>query len=189
MKKITLLLIALSTVPMFANSANYEGVWISGDLGQAKVNGNEYIFNEGTSLDVNVGYDFNENIAIYSGLGTFKNLNNKDINHLNLGFKFGMPVSEKWSLNANMGAVSVTNSELSGKARMAIGLGLSYQITPKISTQVNYGNYRNVEIAPQTFGFENDKNINVISWGLTYSFNRPEARKHIIQQIKIHEEN
>lgn len=181
MRKTSLLFLILFTTPTLASDYN-EAFWVSGALGQAQISDNSASINKGLSIKINAGYDFSENFALYGGLGSFQNINNNSTNYLESGIKVSFPISNDWAISGNLAATSAINSEASGELQPKFGLALSYQINPKFSTQIAYDHFKDI-------GFQQNlsENVNQITLGLTYHFNRPKLVNNTIQQIKIYE--
>jgi opacity protein-like surface antigen len=186
MKTLLFFIFTTFTASALADSVDYKRdgvVWLNAAIGQAKFTDDFTLVNEGLSLKFNIGYDFTEYLAVYGGIGSFQNLANKNINYVETGLKVSLPFSNtNWSAYTTLGGTSVTNSEVSGKVQPKIGVGFSYQITPKFSTQITYDYYREIGVQQQI-----NKDIKQITWGITYFFNRPDTSNKNIQQIKIYQ--
>lgn len=184
MKK-TILILSMFTTSALANSSNFQKddvIWFSGTLGQASLSEKAITADEGLSIKLNLGYDFNENFALYSGIGSIRNVSETNINYLEMGLKLSYPINNDWAVYTAMGGTSTTSNDASGVIQPKIALGVDYQITPRFKTHITYDHLANIGVNRD---FKTD--VNQISWGLTYHFGRSQFSNKNIQQIKIYQ--
>lgn len=178
MKK-TILILSLLAAPAFADITNYKKedvVWLSGTLGQTSINNNKAL-----NVNFDLGYDFNENFALYTGLGSIRNSNSSNINYAEFGMKYTYHINDSWKVHSTLAGTSTLSNKASGIIQPKLGLGFGYKITPRFETHLTFNHLANLGLSKNL-----KKDANQITWGLTYYFGRPKIATRNIQQIKIY---
>ena len=172
----------LISASAYSNETNYnteEVMWIGGSVGTITSNNNQIINQESTNLELKVGYDFNQNFALYGSYGLSREIID---NYLSVGAQANYHFNNKWSVYGSLGGGYYLDSDASNSLKPIWGVGGSYQITPRFSSQLGFNIRNNAPL-----GNRINDDVQELYWGITYHFNRPEHVKKIIQQIKIYE--
>ncbi|MGL4666603.1 MAG: outer membrane beta-barrel protein [Saezia sp.] len=170
--------LATDTIPLSPDYRKDDMVWIGADIGKADIDTNNA--DDGYHGQFKLGYDINQYAAIYGGIGAVSVVNGENISFAQMGVKLTKPITERFSLYATLGGVSALSGDVSQQLKANLGIGASYAITPRVSTQFGFDLKKDFAINP----LENT-DVTAIYWGLTYHFDRPDTSRKVIQQINI----
>ena len=147
-------------------------------VGMAQISNNENIDSRSAqSLKFEFGYDLNANLALYTSYGFMKKFtsseNGSDANLylLDMGLKYNYAVNPKLSLFGKLGGAYIyANSQhgelfMSDNVSLALGAGLSYRLSPTVSTQFGYDYYPSLLLVDAQ-----SSRLSQVYWGLTYHF-------------------
>ena len=171
--------LAIDTTPITPDYRKDDMVWIGADIGKANIDTDNFA-NDGYHGQIKVGYDINQHVAFYGGLGGVSVIDGDNLSFAQIGVKLSAPINERVSVYAAFGGISSLNNDVSRQLKGNIGIGASYAITPQISTQIGFDIKKDIGIN----ALENT-DINSFYWGLTYHFDRPSSSRKIIQQVNI----
>ncbi|EPG0370809.1 OmpA family protein [Photobacterium damselae] len=174
-------------------SGEGHGWWIGGALGMGYVgNGDEGVFGGQTnapSVKLDAGYDFNQYVGVYGSYDFMYDLGNADMHIGTLGVKGNLPLTQKLSAFGKVGAsyIYVDGQSLghqldhlhSDSFSATAGLGLSYQITNALSTQVGADYYQNLDTT------NGHADLTQAYWGMTYKFGQPVAPAVITNEVEV----
>ncbi|ELI6449303.1 OmpA family protein [Photobacterium damselae] len=174
-------------------SGEGHGWWIGGALGMGYVgNGDEGVFGGQTnapSVKLDAGYDFNQYVGVYGSYDFMYDLGNADMHIGTLGVKGNLPLTQKLSAFGKVGAsyIYVDGQSLghqldhlhSDSFSVTAGLGLSYQITNALSTQVGADYYQNLDTT------NGHADLTQAYWGMTYKFGQPVAPAVITNEVEV----
>ncbi|MGU3237893.1 OmpA family protein [Photobacterium damselae subsp. piscicida] len=178
-------------------SGEGHGWWIGGALGMGYVgNNDEGVFGGETnapSVKLDAGYDFNQYVGVYGSYDFMYDLGNADMHIGTLGIKGNLPLTEKLSAFGKVGAsyIFADNNESGRQALDGLGhlhsdsfsatagLGLSYQITNALSTQVGADYYQNLDTT------KGHADLTQAYWGMTYKFGQPVAPAVITNEVEV----
>ncbi|MCT7947696.1 porin family protein [Shewanella septentrionalis] len=170
--------LATDTIPLSPDYRKDDMVWIGADIGKASIDTNTA--DDGYHGQVKLGYDINQYAAIYGGIGGISVIDGENISFAQMGVKLTKPLTERLSLYATLGGVSALSGDVSQQLKGNLGIGASYAITPRVSTQLGIDLKKGIAIN----SFENT-DVNTLYWGLTYHFDRPDTSRKVIQQVNI----
>ncbi|MFG0730418.1 OmpA family protein [Photobacterium damselae] len=174
-------------------SGEGHGWWIGGALGMGYVgNGDEGVFGGQTnapSVKLDAGYDFNQYVGVYGSYDFMYDLGNADMHIGTLGVKGNLPLTQKLSAFGKVGAsyIYVDGQSIghqldhlhSDSFSATAGLGLSYQITNALSTQVGADYYQNLDTT------NGHADLTQAYWGMTYKFGQPVAPAVITNEVEV----
>lgn len=174
-------------------SGEGHGWWIGGAPGMGYVgNGDEGVFGGQTnapSVKLDAGYDFNQYVGVYGSYDFMYDLGNADMHIGTLGVKGNLPLTQKLSAFGKVGAsyIYVDGQSLghqldhlhSDSFSATAGLGLSYQITNALSTQVGADYYQNLDTT------NGHADLTQAYWGMTYKFGQPVAPAVITNEVEV----
>ncbi|QSH57946.1 OmpA family protein [Photobacterium damselae subsp. damselae] len=174
-------------------SGEGHGWWIGGALGMGYVgNGDSKVFNGETnapSVKLDAGYDFNQYVGVYGSYDFMYNLGDADMHIGTLGIKGNLPLTQKLSAFGKVGASYIFVDGESAKDQFnnlhsdsfsaTAGLGLSYQITNALSTQVGADYYQNLDTT------KGHADLTQAYWGMTYKFGQPVAPAVITNEVEV----
>ncbi|MCD9467822.1 OmpA family protein [Photobacterium iliopiscarium] len=173
------------------------GFWVGGALGMAySGSADSSAFNGQTnapSTKLDAGYDFNQYVGAYASYDFMYNLGNADMHIGTLGVKGNLPLTQKLSAFGKVGA-SYIFSDNNESARSALdglghlrsdsfsataGLGLSYQITNALSTQIGADYYQNLRTS------HGHADLTQAYWGMTYKFGQPATPAVVTNTVEV----
>ncbi|HIF9097666.1 TPA: OmpA family protein [Photobacterium damselae] len=174
-------------------SGEGHGWWIGGALGMGYVgNNDEGVFGGETnapSVKLDAGYDFNQYVGVYGSYDFMYDLGNADMHIGTLGIKGNLPLTQKLSAFGKVGASYIFVDGESAKDQFnnlhsdsfsaTAGLGLSYQITNALSTQVGADYYQNLDTT------NGHADLTQAYWGMTYKFGQPVAPAVITNEVEV----
>ncbi|USR76671.1 OmpA family protein [Photobacterium damselae] len=174
-------------------SGEGHGWWIGGALGMGYVgNNDEGVFGGQTnapSVKLDAGYDFNQYVGVYGSYDFMYDLGNADMHIGTLGIKGNLPLTQKLSAFGKVGASYIFVDGESAKDQFnnlhsdsfsaTAGLGLSYQITNALSTQVGADYYQNLDTT------KGHADLTQAYWGMTYKFGQPVAPAVITNEVEV----
>ncbi|HIF9543509.1 TPA: OmpA family protein [Photobacterium damselae] len=174
-------------------SGEGHGWWIGGALGMGYVgNNDEGVFGGQTnapSVKLDAGYDFNQYVGVYGSYDFMYDLGNADMHIGTLGIKGNLPLTQKLSAFGKVGASYIFVDGESAKDQFnnlhsdsfsaTAGLGLSYQITNALSTQVGADYYQNLDTT------NGHADLTQAYWGMTYKFGQPVAPAVITNEVEV----
>lgn len=171
------------------------GFWVGGALGMGYVANADISKFAGSangqapSVKLDAGYDFNQYVGVYASYDYMHDLGNSDLNLATVGVKGNLPLTQKLSAFAKLGATYIyaddknfADNSLHMKSdsfSATGGLGLSYQITHALSTQVGADYYQNL----RTAGGHAD--LTQAYWGMTYKFGQPATPAVITNTVEV----
>ncbi|WP_318467581.1 OmpA family protein [Photobacterium leiognathi] len=175
-----------------APSYDQSGFWIGGALGMGYVgNGDAGVFNgtsEAPSVKLNAGYDFNKYFGLYGSYDYMHDLGTSDLHLATLGMKGNLPLTEKLSAFAKLGATYIYADDKdadqlwhmkSDSFSATGGLGLSYQITHALSTQIGADYYQNLRTS------KGHADLTQAYWGMTYKFGQPATPMVVTNNVEV----
>ncbi|MDC4167492.1 OmpA family protein [Photobacterium damselae] len=171
-------------------SGEGHGWWIGGALGMGYVgNGDSQVFDGQTnapSVKLDAGYDFNQYVGVYGSYDFMYDLGNADMHIGTLGVKGNLPLTQKLSAFGKVGASYIFTDGAKGLEHLhsdsfsaTAGLGLSYQITNALSTQVGADYYQNLDTT------NGHADLTQAYWGMTYKFGQPVAPAVITNEVEV----
>ena len=169
------------------------GFWVGGALGMGYVGSADSIAFGGQtsapSVKLDAGYDFNQYVGAYVSYDFMHDLGNSNLNLATVGVKGNLPLTQKLSAFAKLGATYIyadnknfAENSLHMKSdsfSATGGLGLSYQITHALSTQIGADYYQNL----RTAGGHAD--LTQAYWGMTYKFGQPATPAIITNTVEV----
>ena len=160
-------------------------LWVNGNIGFGYINNNVNLYKKSIntvspSININIGYDFNRYIGIYSGYNLIDSMtDNNSINIFSLGFKGNLPLYKRWSIFGKVGMSYLNGNTSSYNSSGSLGFGFEYKVTNSISTQFGYDYYQNLELKKSSVG------LSKIYWGMTYRFGQVTLPIIKSQQVDI----
>ncbi|PSW59591.1 hypothetical protein C0W54_19310 [Photobacterium kishitanii] len=171
------------------------GFWVGGALGMGYVSNADISKFPGSangqapSVKLDGGYDFNQYVGVYASYDYMHDLGNSDLNLATVGVKGNLPLTQKLSAFAKLGATYIyaddknfADNSLHMKSdsfSATGGLGLSYQITHALSTQVGADYYQNLRTAA------GHADLTQAYWGMTYKFGQPATPMVITNNVEV----
>lgn len=177
-----------------APSYDQSGFWIGGALGMGYVSHNDISKFEGSkngeapSVKLNAGYDFNKYFGLYGSYDYMHDLGTSDLHLATLGMKGNLPLTEKLSAFAKLGATYIYADDKdadqlwhmkSDSFSATGGLGLSYQITHALSTQIGADYYQNLRTS------HGHADLTQAYWGMTYKFGQPATPMVVTNNVEV----
>jgi OOP family OmpA-OmpF porin len=152
------------------------GFWVGGALGMGYVgSADSGAFNGQTSAPsakLDAGYDFNQYVGVYASYDFMHDLGNSDLNLATVGIKGNLPLTQKLSAFAKVGGTYIYANDKDANQVFHMhsdsfsatgGLGLSYQITHALSTQIGADYYQNLRTS------KGHADLTQAYWGMTYT--------------------
>ncbi|MEC6831803.1 OmpA family protein [Photobacterium toruni] len=169
------------------------GFWVGGALGMGYVgSADSQMFGGQTnapSVKLDAGYDFNQYVGVYGSYDFMYNLGNSNLNLATVGVKGNLPLTQKLSAFAKLGATYIyaddkdVNENLfhmkSDSFSATGGLGLSYQITHALSTQIGADYYQNLRTS------HGHADLTQAYWGMTYKFGQPATPAVVTNTVEV----
>ncbi|MEC6815384.1 OmpA family protein [Photobacterium toruni] len=169
------------------------GFWVGGALGMGYVgSADSQMFGGQTnapSVKLDAGYDFNQYVGVYGSYDFMYNLGNSNLNLATVGVKGNLPLTQKLSAFAKLGATYIyaddkdVNENLfhmkSDSFSATGGLGLSYQITNALSTQIGADYYQNLRTS------HGHADLTQAYWGMTYKFGQPATPVVVTNTVEV----
>ncbi|WP_318464289.1 OmpA family protein [Photobacterium leiognathi] len=176
-----------------ASSYDQSGFWVGGALGMGYVGkGDSHVFNgatEAPSVKLDAGYDFNKYFGLYGSYDYMHDLGNADLHLATLGMKGNLPLTQKLSAFGKVGATYVYADDKSfsdnafhmksDSFSATAGLGLSYQITHALSTQIGADYYQNLRTS------HGHADLTQAYWGMTYKFGQPATPMVVTNNVEV----
>ena len=135
------MVIASETIS-FNDLTTYPSIWVSGNLGLGETNKNSTLLNNSIypTLKLMAGYDMNRYLGMYSSYDFIDKIQeDNSINIFSLGFKGHLPIFDVWSVFGKVGISYLNGNTDSYNVSGSVGLGVEYQISNSISTQIEIG--------------------------------------------------
>lgn len=169
------------------------GFWVGGALGMGYVgSADSGSFNGQTSAPsakLDAGYDFNQYVGVYASYDFMHDLGNSDLNLATVGIKGNLPLTQKLSAFAKVGGTYIYANDKDVNANLfhmhsdsfsaTGGLGLSYQITHALSTQIGADYYQNLRTS------KGHADLTQAYWGMTYKFGQPATPAIITNTVEV----
>lgn len=168
------------------------GFWLGGALGMGYVGSTDSkMFGGQTnapSAKLDAGYDFNQYVGVYGSYDFMYNLGNSNLNLATLGIKGNLPLTQKLSAFAKVGATYIYADDKdadqvfhmkSDSFSATGGLGLSYQLTNALSTQVGADYYQNLRTS------HGHADLTQAYWGMTYKFGQPATPVVVTNNVEV----
>lgn len=168
------------------------GFWVGGALGMGYVgSADSAAFNGQTSAPsakLDAGYDFNQYVGAYASYDFMHNLGGSNLNLATVGIKGNLPLTQKLSAFAKVGGTYIyaDNKGASQLTHMRSdsfsatgGLGLSYQITNALSTQIGADYYQNLRTS------KGHADLTQAYWGMTYKFGQPATPVVVTNTVEV----
>lgn len=168
------------------------GFWVGGALGMGYVgSADSQIFGGQTnapSVKLDAGYDFNQYVGVYGSYDFMYNLGDSNLNLATVGVKGNLPLTQKLSAFAKLGATYIYADDKNADQVFHMksdsfsatgGLGLSYQITHALSTQIGADYYQNLRTS------HGHADLTQAYWGMTYKFGQPATPMVITNNVEV----
>ena len=169
------------------------GFWVGGALGMGYVGSADAgSFNGQTSAPsakLDAGYDFNQYVGAYASYDFMHNLGGSNLNLATVGVKGNLPLTQKLSAFAKVGATYIYSDDKnfadnafhmkSDSFSATGGLGLSYQITNALSTQIGADYYQNLRTS------KGHADLTQAYWGMTYKFGQPATPVIVTNNVEV----
>ncbi|SMY35899.1 OmpA family protein [Photobacterium andalusiense] len=169
------------------------GFWVGGALGMGYVgSADSQMFGGQTnapSAKLDAGYDFNQYVGVYGSYDFMYNLGNSNLNLATVGVKGNLPLTQKLSAFAKVGATYIYADDKnfadnafhmkSDSFSATGGLGLSYQITNALSTQIGADYYQNLRTS------HGHADLTQAYWGMTYKFGQPATPVVVTNNVEV----
>ncbi|WP_052959665.1 OmpA family protein [Photobacterium kishitanii] len=164
---ISLNVFASETVTL-PDDTNYPSAWISGNLGLSNtMSSYELDTQSSPTLKIESGYDLNQYLGLYGSYDYISPHINDSVNILSFGFKGRLPIFDAWSIFGKIGLSYLNSQDEKYNVSGSTGLGIEYEITNSISTQIGYDYYQNMDMS------QSKVSLNQLYWGMTYRFGQP----------------
>ncbi|WP_061013074.1 OmpA family protein [Photobacterium leiognathi] len=179
------------TAPAYDQS----GFWVGGALGMGYVSNSDIskfpgsANGEAPSVKLDAGYDFNKYFGIYGSYDYMHDLGNADMHLATLGLKGNLPLTQKLSAFGKVGATYIyaDNKNFADNAlhmksdsfSPTAGLGLSYQITHALSTQIGADYYQDLRTS------NGHADLTQAYWGMTYKFGQPATPMVVTNNVEV----
>ncbi|SMY35544.1 Photosystem I P700 chlorophyll a apoprotein A2 [Photobacterium malacitanum] len=169
------------------------GFWVGGALGMGYVgSADSHMFGGQTnapSAKLDAGYDFNQYVGVYGSYDFMYNLGNSNLNLATVGVKGNLPLTQKLSAFAKVGATYIYADDKnfadnafhmkSDSFSATGGLGLSYQLTNALSTQIGADYYQNLRTS------HGHADLTQAYWGMTYKFGQPATPVVVTNNVEV----
>ncbi|PTB31742.1 OmpA family protein [Photobacterium phosphoreum] len=169
------------------------GFWVGGALGMGYVgSADSGAFGGQTnapSAKLDAGYDFNQYVGVYASYDFMHDLGNSDLNLATVGIKGNLPLTQKLSAFAKVGGTYIYANDKnfannafhmhSDSFSATGGLGLSYQITNALSTQIGADYYQNLRTS------HGHADLTQAYWGMTYKFGQPSTPVIVTNNVEV----
>ncbi|WP_281544205.1 OmpA family protein [Grimontia sp. SpTr1] len=172
--------------------ATGEGFYIGAGTGMGLIEESEMPAgseHDAHALKLEGGYDFGNHFSVYGGYGYMNDFGlnegaNAELHIAEMGVKGDLNVTENLSMFGKVGGAYIFADNTDGdvfkkeNAVVAAGVGLEYQLTHAVSTQVGYDIYADVEKAN---GGKTD--LHQVYWGMSYKFGQPETPMVVTEEV------
>ncbi|OBU12000.1 hypothetical protein AYY19_08835 [Photobacterium aquimaris] len=168
------------------------GFWVGGALGMGYVgSADSHMFGGQTnapSVKLDAGYDFNQYVGVYASYDFMHDLGDSNLNLATVGVKGNLPLTQKLSAFAKVGATYIYADDKdadqvfhmkSDSFSATGGLGLSYQITNALSTQIGADYYQNLRTS------HGHADLTQAYWGMTYKFGQPATPVVVTNNVEV----
>ena len=168
------------------------GFWVGGALGMGYVgSADSGAFGGQTnapSAKLDAGYDFNQYVGAYASYDFMHNLGGSNLNLATVGVKGNLPLTQKLSAFAKVGATYIYAGDKDANQVFHMrsdsfsatgGLGLSYQITHALSTQIGADYYQNLRTS------QGHADLTQAYWGMTYKFGQPATPVIVTNNVEV----